>query len=337
MIFQFVYYTLRSREALGIITLDLRDPRGPGDGRDARRGGLRRRLLGNSRDDDESNNSSESDGESFSESDEDSGTVFESIFENKAPAPRGGGGFGGTDTTRTRNASRNGATGLNASRNGATGCFGSLNSRSRGIAAYATIGAAAVSAAVGIALVGTSGRFVGKSSAMAPFGSRAAPPSAFGDELSRSYQGVKGLSSDEHTQHRHLYTGNLPLCGSTNNPKWEVSFGRAVGYVSALFYLGSRVSQILKNKSRRSVEGVSVLMFAVAAVANTLYGTAILVRADTFAELVQSVPWLLGSLGTVALDSTILAQSWVYAKGRVDEDAETTDADDEENDLNLAL
>ena len=69
MIFQFVYYTLRSREALGIITLDLRDPRGPGDGRDARRGGLRRRLLGNSRDDDESNNSSESDGESFSESD----------------------------------------------------------------------------------------------------------------------------------------------------------------------------------------------------------------------------------------------------------------------------
>ena len=80
-----------------------------------------------------------------------------------------------------------------------------------------------------------------------------------------------------------------------------------------------------------------MLMFAVAAVANTLYGTAILFRADTFAELVQSVPWLLGSLGTVALDSTILAQSWVYAKGRVDEDAETTDADDEENDLNLAL
>ena len=110
---------------------------------------------------------------------------------------------------------------------------------------------------------------------------------------------------------------DLPLCGSTNNPPWEVAFGRAVGYVSALFYLGSRVSQILKNKKRRSCEGLSASMFATAAVANVLYGSAILVRAKySPSALLESTPWLLGSLGTVALDSTILFQSRRYGDER---------------------
>ena len=112
-------------------------------------------------------------------------------------------------------------------------------------------------------------------------------------------------------------SSDLPLCRSTNNPPWEVAFGRAVGYVSALFYLGSRVSQILKNKKRRSCEGLSVSMFATAAVANVLYGSAIIVRAnDSPRALLESTPWLLGSLGTVALDSTILFQSRWYGDER---------------------
>jgi hypothetical protein len=96
-----------------------------------------------------------------------------------------------------------------------------------------------------------------------------------------------------------------------------VAFGRAAGYVSALFYLGSRVSQILKNKKRRSCEGLSASMFATAAVANVLYGSAILVRAKySPSALLESTPWLLGSLGTVALDSTILFQSRRYGDER---------------------
>lgn len=45
-----------------------------------------------------------------------------------------------------------------------------------------------------------------------------------------------------------------------------------VGWVSSAFYVGSRVSQIVKNTQRRSAEGLSMSMFMAAIVANLLYG-----------------------------------------------------------------
>ncbi len=48
--------------------------------------------------------------------------------------------------------------------------------------------------------------------------------------------------------------------------------GTVVGWVSSAFYVGSRVSQIVKNTQRRSAEGLSMSMFMAAIVANLLYG-----------------------------------------------------------------
>ena len=82
-----------------------------------------------------------------------------------------------------------------------------------------------------------------------------------------------------------------------------------------MFYLGSRLSQIYKNHSRRSCEGLAMSMFFTAACANIAYGLAILLRGGgNPTYLINSIPWLLGSLGTVALDTTIMAQSRYYTK-----------------------
>ena len=106
-----------------------------------------------------------------------------------------------------------------------------------------------------------------------------------------------------------------PICGASGNPEWEVVVGRAVGYASSVFYLGSRLSQIYKNHSRRSCEGLAMSMFFTAACANIAYGLAILLRGGgNPTYLINSIPWLLGSLGTVALDTTIMAQSRYYTK-----------------------
>ena len=189
--------------------------------------------------------------------------------------------------------------------------------RNGGIAVIAAAGATVVGVAMGLAVASASG------ANGFGFGRRRA--FALGTGTSEDARGR--LHSGTPTE-RFFEEGNgdgdgddpgsdLPLCGSTNNPPWEVAFGRAVGYVSALFYLGSRVSQILKNKKRRSCEGLSVSMFATAAVANVLYGSAIVVRAKySPSALLESTPWLLGSLGTVALDSTILFQSRWYGDQR---------------------
>jgi hypothetical protein len=123
--------------------------------------------------------------------------------------------------------------------------------------------------------------------------------------------------SRDHSRHRSSppSPSSLPYCDVSTNPEWEVAIGRAAGYVSSAFYLGSRVSQILKNRARKSCEGLSAAMFATAVAANVTYGVAILLRAASWAGVLASAPWLLGSLGTVALDVTVLAQSRRYGGG----------------------
>lgn len=84
--------------------------------------------------------------------------------------------------------------------------------------------------------------------------------------------------------------------------------GQAIGWVSSFFYLGSRVAQIYKTWSRQSAEGLSLAMFTCAITANVLYGVGILIRAYAWEDIVNSAPWLLGSLGTVFLDAIIFSQ-----------------------------
>jgi solute carrier family 66 (lysosomal lysine-arginine transporter), member 1 len=96
--------------------------------------------------------------------------------------------------------------------------------------------------------------------------------------------------------------------------EWQQSTGSILGYISCILYLASRVSQILKNSQRQSAEGLASSMFLCAVAANLFYGTSVLMRSRTKEEIVSSLPWVLGSLGTVALDGVILTQTVLFAK-----------------------
>ena len=297
MIFQFVYYSLRSREALAIITVDLRDP-GDDRGRRENDAALCRRLLGGDARAENSEGSDLDDDDDSEDGDDDDAGEYErgvvrERWDRAAASPM------------RRSGSAVSATAID--RNG-------------GIAVIAAAGATVVGVAMGLAVASASG---------AESLGRGRRLDASGTGTGAGYLwGARGRGPRGDGHDHASFPSDLPLCGSTNNPPWEVAFGRAVGYVSALFYLGSRVSQILKNKKRRSCEGLSVSMFATAAVANVLYGSAIIVRAnDSPRALLESTPWLLGSLGTVALDSTILAQSRRY--GGEDENGTEEEAEEE--------
>ena len=83
-------------------------------------------------------------------------------------------------------------------------------------------------------------------------------------------------------------------CAYNGNPQWMQNFGRGVGYLAMVLYLGGRLAQIAKNKRRRSVEGLSLSMFALAISANVSYGFSILCSSHTKASLIRSLPWLGG-------------------------------------------
>lgn len=87
-----------------------------------------------------------------------------------------------------------------------------------------------------------------------------------------------------------------------------------LGYLSALLYLTARVPQIIQNHRRRSVDGLSIGFFALSVVGNLTYGAQILIYRADWQWVKPYIPWLLGSLGTIAQDGIILAQFHIYKR-----------------------
>jgi hypothetical protein len=105
---------------------------------------------------------------------------------------------------------------------------------------------------------------------------------------------------------------------STEDDKIEFSpLGQVFGYLCAILYLASRIPQILLNYKRRSCEGVSILFFLFAGIGNATYVMSILANTsdgdkEYWRYIAVNASWILGSVGTLALDAVIFAQFFAY-------------------------
>ena len=105
-----------------------------------------------------------------------------------------------------------------------------------------------------------------------------------------------------------------------------------LGYLSAVAYLGARIPQIVKNAREKSCEGMdglpvcdewilqankntglSLLFFILSLMGNLTYGAGILAHSTEHQYVMKNLPWLIGSLGTLAEDVTIFAQFRMYS------------------------
>lgn len=84
------------------------------------------------------------------------------------------------------------------------------------------------------------------------------------------------------------------------------------GWLCALFYLGSRIPQILLNYKRKSCDGISFMFFLFACLGNLTYVISILAIDTSWYYLWVNSSWLAGSLGTLGLDFTIFVQFFLY-------------------------
>jgi hypothetical protein len=123
--------------------------------------------------------------------------------------------------------------------------------------------------------------------------------------------------------------------------------GQFFGYLCAVFYLGSRLPQLLLNFRRKSTDGVSLLFFLFACIGNLTYVLSILAyspvcrgvsslsdgldvsshrhrahcRPGEATELygryvLVNLSWLVGSAGTLLLDMAIFTQFFLYRNGK---------------------
>ncbi|POS71282.1 hypothetical protein DHEL01_v210327 [Diaporthe helianthi] len=98
--------------------------------------------------------------------------------------------------------------------------------------------------------------------------------------------------------------------------------GMALGYISALCYLCARIPQIIKNWREKSTEGLALLFFLLSLTGNLTYGASLVAFSQDGGYLLKALPWLLGSLGTIAEDGVIFVQFKLYSKtGQAKEDA----------------
>ncbi|KAK3104476.1 hypothetical protein FSP39_003011 [Pinctada imbricata] len=131
----------------------------------------------------------------------------------------------------------------------------------------------------------------------------------------RNIQGVEGVSLGLILQWTLGDTTNLVGSILTKQlilQNFRDEVGYAIGVVSSIFYIGSRSSQLYKNYKRKSTEGLSLLMFWLAILGNLTYGLSILVRQLDAVFVIRHIPWLVGSLGVILLDASLVIQFKYY-------------------------
>ena len=165
--------------------------------------------------------------------------------------------------------------------------------------------------------------------------------------------GVLGWYLSQHSpSSRHHHRQSSP---SPPPPLTFSLWGQIFGYLCAALYLGSRIPQLLLNAKRKSTEGVSMLFFMFACVGNLTYVLSILAYAPSCATrsggrgrvkgarcedgeaerlyaryILVNASWLLGSLGTLALDGAIFVQFFLYREGGKVEDLAVVDEEEDE-------
>ncbi|GMM38811.1 cationic amino acid transporter [Saccharomycopsis crataegensis] len=129
----------------------------------------------------------------------------------------------------------------------------------------------------------------------------------------------------------HHDTNTPPDHNHDNRDDVELDpIGQFFGYLCAVFYLCSRVPQIVLNFKRKSCDGISFLFFFFACIGNFSYVASILCIGVSWHYVVVNMSWLIGSIGTLFLDAIIFVQFFIYNEEKNTDDYESINDDVEE-------
>lgn len=116
----------------------------------------------------------------------------------------------------------------------------------------------------------------------------------------------------------------LDVSNNNNNEDQAIWIGRFFAWLCTFLYLSSRLPQIVRNFQRQSVEGLSMALFFFAASGNFTYCLSIFTNPHaTRKSMLEAVPYLLGSAGTLCFDATIFGQWIAYRQRPSSEDDDT--------------
>ncbi|TID19237.1 hypothetical protein CANINC_003807 [Pichia inconspicua] len=110
----------------------------------------------------------------------------------------------------------------------------------------------------------------------------------------------------------------LPITTDIHTRPSDIEFiGLCFAWLCTIVYCCSRIPQLYHNYTRKSVDGISPLLFTFALLGNLTYSLSI-VSAEIPKEmsysqfLIKELPYLIGSLGTVLFDAIYFLQRKIY-------------------------
>lgn len=117
---------------------------------------------------------------------------------------------------------------------------------------------------------------------------------------------------------RHQYTWYIVLFVITNIcillsaiETTHIFLGEIIAWMTSILYIGGRIPQIIKNKKRKSVEGLSRWMYILTMIANVSYLCSLFVS-DLDRSLWIYLPWIILIGITFFLDAIVLYQFYLY-------------------------
>ena len=107
----------------------------------------------------------------------------------------------------------------------------------------------------------------------------------------------------------------IPLCDQrpilTGSQR---AMGTLFSWFACFLYIGSRIPQIHKNYTRKTLQGFSLYMVSLAVFANLTDALAVFMR-DPELDMKfyrGTLPYIISALGTMMLDVLMLVQFWYY-------------------------
>uniref|UniRef100_A0A5K3FVS4 Lysosomal amino acid transporter 1 homolog n=1 Tax=Mesocestoides corti TaxID=53468 RepID=A0A5K3FVS4_MESCO len=152
------------------------------------------------------------------------------------------------------------------------------------------------------------------------------------------------MSGESPVPRQTSVSGRRLLQATTTPDPWAdflATPGEKVGYVfgwmSTIMYAAGRIHQIFMNWRRKCTEGLSFYLFFLAVLGNTFYSCQIFTKSIDAVFIVNSLPWIIGSMGILLFDAFILIQFFIY-RGNTEETfiEEDIENDGEKNDIQVA-
>lgn len=103
----------------------------------------------------------------------------------------------------------------------------------------------------------------------------------------------------------------------SHTPNHPSDVGTVLSWMGALFYVGARIPQLIKNYRRKSTDGLSPFLFATTLLCNVTYCMSIFTSCrfidapDKWAFFDNALPFIVGSAGTVSFDLIYFYQYYV--------------------------